>query len=169
MSGLQASGPARSSIATTRPAGQRCATNFSRASAAFAEVLISSITGSMLAKATINPSSTCPRSRAFRNSNKVRRVTTSRRWRTKASSICLRFKVRGWPSTKATTLMPNTFSICVCVYRLLIRTSGTSPRRSSITIRIPSLSDSSRSSVMPSIFLSLTSSAIFSIKRALLT
>ncbi|MNT34050.1 hypothetical protein D3C72_1700070 [compost metagenome] len=46
-------------------------------------------------------------------------------------------------------------------------TSGTSPRRSSMTTRMPSLSDSSRSSVMPSSFFSLTSSAIFSIRRAL--
>ena len=40
---------------------------------------------------------------------------------------------------------------------------------SSIQTRIPVLSDSSRRSVIPSIFLSLTSSAIFSIRRALLT
>ena len=36
-------------------------------------------------------------------------------------------------------------------------------------MRMPSLSDSSRSSLMPSSFFSLTSSAIFSISRALLT
>ena len=36
-------------------------------------------------------------------------------------------------------------------------------------MRMPSLSDSSRSSAMPSIFFSLTSSAIFSISRALFT
>ena len=41
--------------------------------------------------------------------------------------------------------------------------------RSSIQILIPSLSDSSRRSVMPSIFLSFTNSAIFSINLALLT
>ena len=41
--------------------------------------------------------------------------------------------------------------------------------RSSIQIRIPSLSDSSLRSVMPSILFSFTSSAIFSINLALLT
>ena len=40
---------------------------------------------------------------------------------------------------------------------------------SSITIRIPSLSDSSRRSVIPSIFFNFTSSAIFSIRFALFT
>ena len=38
-----------------------------------------------------------------------------------------------------------------------------------MTMRMPSLSDSSRSSLMPSSFFSLTSSAIFSISRALFT
>ncbi len=48
-------------------------------------------------------------------------------------------------------------------------TSGTSPRFSSITIRMPSRSDSSRRSEMPSIVFSRTSSAMFSSSRFLLT
>ncbi|MNI28207.1 hypothetical protein D3C73_819740 [compost metagenome] len=86
----------------------------SRASVGFGEVLISSIISSMLASATVRPSSTWARARALRSSNTVRRVTTSRRWRTKASSICLRFINCGRPSTSATMLMPNTDSIWVC-------------------------------------------------------
>jgi DNA gyrase subunit A len=46
---------------------------------------------------------------------------------------------------------------------------GDSPRFSITTIRMPSLSDSSLRPEMPSIFLSLTNSAIFSSRRALLT
>ena len=47
-------------------------------------------------------------------------------------------------------------------------TSGTASLFVSITTRIPSLSDSSLRSVIPTIFLSLTRSAIFSTKFALL-
>jgi len=38
---------------------------------------------------------------------------------------------------------------CVCLYRLLRTTSGTSPRFSSMTMRMPSRSDSSRRSAIP--------------------
>ena len=65
--------------------------------------------------------------------------------------------------------MPKTVSIEVSRYRLFSITSAFSPRRSSMTRRMPSLSDSSRSAEIPSIRFSLTSSAIFSISRALLT
>ena len=65
--------------------------------------------------------------------------------------------------------MPNVSCSWVCLYRLFSTTSGTSPRRSSITTRMPDLSDSSRMSEMPSIFLSLTSSAIFSCSVRLFT
>jgi hypothetical protein len=50
----------------------------------------------------------------------------------------------------------------VCLNRLFSTTSPFSPRLSSMTTRKPSLSDSSRSSLMPSSFFSRTSSAIFS-------
>ena len=68
-------------------------------------------------------------------------------------------------------LMPNTVSMVVCANRLLSRISGTSPRFSSMTTRMPSLSDSSRSpsEAMPSISLSRTRSAMRSISLALFT
>ena len=63
--------------------------------------------------------------------------------------------------------MPNVVCICVLRYRLFRTTSAISSRFNSMTMRMPSRSDSSRRSEMPSIRLSLTSSAIFSIRRAL--
>ena len=48
-------------------------------------------------------------------------------------------------------------------------TLGTASRRRSSTTRMPSRSDSSRMSVTPSIFLSLTSPAICSMRRVLFT
>ena len=131
--------------------------------------MINSITSSIFAKAVAKPSKIWARSRALRNSNNERRVTTSRRWRMKAPKISFNPNNLGWPSTIATILMPNTVCICVCLYRLFKTTSGTSPRFKTTTIRIPSLSDSSRKAEIPSIFLSLTSSAIFSNNLALLT
>jgi hypothetical protein len=130
---------------------------------------MSAMTSSMLASATARPSRIWARSRARRSSKMVRRVTTSRRWRRNASSISRSDISFGWPSSSATMLMPNTVSIGVCAYRLLSTISATSPRLSSITTRMPSLSDSSRSSEMPSICLLRTSSAMRSSRRALLT
>src|SRR5207302_413424 len=77
----------------------------------------------------------------------------------------------GWPSCGAPMLMPNTVSIGVCAYRLLSTISVTSPRLSSMTTRMPSLSDSSRrpSAAIPSISFSRTSCAMRSMSRALLT
>ncbi len=66
-------------------------------------------------------------------------------------------------------LTPNTDSIGVCLYRLLRTISAFSLRLSSMTTRMPSLSDSSRSSEMPSISLPRTSSAMRSSSRALFT
>ena len=90
----------------------------------------------------------------------MRRVTISRRCRMKASSISLSDISFGCPSCSATMLMPNTVSIGVCAYRLLRTISVTSPRLSSMTMRMPSLSDSSRrpSLAMPSSSFSRTSS-----------
>ena len=141
------------------------------ASTGVGEVLISSIISSILANATVKPSKICARDRALRISNTVRRVTTSRRCAIKHSKICLRFKTFGWPPTSATMLIPNTVCNWVWRYKLFSSTSAFSPRRTSITTRMPSLSDSSRkpSPAMPSISFSLCSSAIFSISRALLT
>ncbi len=57
-------------------------------------------------------------------------------------------------------LMPKVSCSCVCLYRLFSTTSGTSPRLSSITTRMPDLSLSSWMWLMPSIFFSCTSSAM---------
>ncbi len=154
-------------MAITSPGAQDRAIKPSRASAAVGEALINSMTSSMLASAIARPSSTCPRSRALRKRYIVRRVTISRLWRTNASIICFRLSTLGSPSTRATMLMPTTDCNWVCAYKLFSTTSPTSPRRSSITTRRPSLSDSSRSSVMPSSFFSFTNSAMRSINRDL--
>ena len=65
--------------------------------------------------------------------------------------------------------MPNEDCIAVCRYRLFRTIWGSSPRFSSMTTRMPRRSDSSRRSEIPVRRLSLTSSAIFSMRRALLT
>ena len=96
-------------------------------------------------------------------------VTTSRLCERNASSISLRFISFGCPLDRATILIENVLSKSVCLYKLFKSTSETVPLLRSITTLSPSLSDSSRISEMPSIFLSLTSSAIFSINLALLT
>ena len=80
-----------------------------------------------------------------------------------------KFRIFGWLSTSARLITPNVSCICVCLYNKFKTTLGFTSLRSSITIRMPSRSDSSRRSVIPSILLSLCSSAIFSISLALLT
>ena len=57
--------------------------------------------------------------------------------------VAAALSLRGVPSTSATVLMPNVSCSWVCLYRLFSTTSGTSPRLSSITRRMPDLSDSS--------------------------
>ena len=160
---------ARLSISSTTGDVQILAIKSFFASGGVGAALIMAIISSTLASATAKPSNTWPRSRALRSSNTVRRVITSRRWRKNASSICFKFSKRGWPSSKATMFMPNVSCNCVCLYKLFKMTSGISPRLSSITTRMPDLSDSSRKSEIPSIFFSFTSSAIFSTKVFLFT
>ena len=128
-----------------------------------------SMIASILASATVKPSKIWPRSRALRSSYMVRRVTTSWRWRIKAATISFRFINFGWPLSRQTMLMLNELCSCVFRNRLLTTISAFSPRLRSIAILIPSLSDSSRSSEMPSNFFSLTNSAIRSMTLALLT
>ena len=128
-----------------------------------------SIISSMFASATVKPSKMWPRSRALRNSYIVRRVTTSWRWRINAAMMSFKFINFGWPLSRQTMLILKEFSNCVFWNKLFTMTSAFSPRFKSIAIRIPSLSDSSRSSEIPSSFFSLTNSAIRSIVLALLT
>ena len=76
-------------MSATLPKSQPRETISTFASLGEEEVLIKAIIGSMLANAIDKPSSVCALSRALRNSKIVRRVTTSRRCKTKASSISL--------------------------------------------------------------------------------
>jgi len=62
----------------------------------------------------------------------------------------------------ARRMIPKDVSICVNLYRLLRTTMAMASRLISMTILIPSLSDSSLISDIPSIFLARTSPAIFS-------
>ena len=66
-------------------------------------------------------------------------------------------------------ITPNVSCIFVCLNNKFKITLGLASLLSSITILIPSLSDSSLKSDIPVIFLSFTKSAIFSISLALLT
>ena len=66
-------------------------------------------------------------------------------------------------------ITPKVSCIFVCLNNKFKITFGLASLLSSITILIPSLSDSSLKSDIPVIFLSLTKSAIFSISLALLT
>ncbi len=75
----------------------------------------------------------------------------------------------GSPSTRASMMTPKVSCSCECLYSWLRTTLGLTSRRSSMTMRMPSRSDSSRSAVMPSTCFSRCSSAIFSISGALLT
>ena len=63
--------------------------------AGVAAALISAMISSTLESATAKPSRMWPRSRALRKSNIVRRVTTSRRWRRKASRNCFKLSSLG--------------------------------------------------------------------------
>ena len=75
--------------------------------------------------------------------------------------------VWGWPSTSASMFMLNASCIGVCLNRLFSTLCGLASRLISMKMRMPSRSDSSRRSAMPSIRLSLTRSAIFSSRRRL--
>ena len=66
-------------------------------------------------------------------------------------------------------MAPKVVCIAVCLYSWFNTTPGMASRFSSITTRIPSRSDSSRMSEMPSSFLSLTNPAMLAIRFALLT
>jgi len=69
---------------------------------------------------------------------------------------CLSDRVCGRPSTMARQLMPKDSCRGVIFHRLFITTSGTASFFRSTTTRMPSRSDSSRTSEMPSILFSRT-------------
>ena len=109
------------------------------------------------------------RSSAFLRSNCVRRTTTSRRKSMKCRRRSLSGSTCGRPWTIARLITPNVDWSFVNLYRLFRMTPGFSSRFSSITMRIPSRSDSSRMSEIPSIRLSRTSAAISSMSCVLFT
>ena len=141
----------------------------SRASAGVEEARISAITASRLSSAMRRPSRMWSRSSALRRSKIVRRVTTSRRWSRNTASASRRFRSLGRPSTIASRFTPKDSCIGVSLNSWFRITWAEASFFSSTTIRMPDRSDSSRKSEMPSIFFSLTSSAIRSMSRALFT
>ena len=86
------------------------------------------------------------------------------RWRISFSVITL-----GWPSASASILTPTVSCSWVKLYSWLSTTWALASRLSSTTMRMPSRSDSSRRSLICSIFLSFTRPAMLSISRALFT
>ena len=107
-------------------------------------------------------------SSAFCNSNFVFFITTSSLNVKKFDKKSFRLQVSGFPSTIAKVLKPNELSICVFLYNCLLIVSGSTPFLKSIDTLIPSLLDSSLMSLIPSIFLFLINSTIFSFKTDLL-
>ena len=108
-------------------------------------------------------------SSAFFKSNFVLLITVSSLNFKKFSKNSLRLQVFGLLSTIAKVLNPKELSIDVYLKSCLFTVSGSTFDLKSIATLIPSLFDSSRISLIPSIFLSLTSSAILSFKVDLLT
>ena len=131
--------------------------------------LIVSTILSIFLRAIFKPSNMCALDSALARSNFVLFTTTSNLKDIKTSRISFKFITFGVPSTSANKIIPKVSCSWVCLYNWFKTTSGTASLFISITIRIPSLSDSSLSSAIPSIFLSLAKYAIFSIRFALLT
>ena len=142
----------------------RCASSLS------ADCLIVLMIASMWSRAFFRPSKICIRSLARVSSNCVRRATTLRRCSRKASKIIFRFSTRGSiPSTRASMLRWKVSCSCVCLKSWFRTLLGIASFFISTTMRTPSLSDSSRRFLIPSIFLSRTRSANFSSRVALFT
>ena len=143
--------------------------NLSFASSGVLEFLIIFIILSKLSILTDKPINICARSSAFFKSYFVRLTITSSLNFKKLSKKSLSVHVFGFLSTIASVLNPNELSIEVYLYNCLLTVSGSTPRLRSITTLIPSRFDSSLMSLIPSIFLSLTSSAILSFNTDLFT
>src|SRR4030065_1030322 len=144
-------------------------TNLSLAVGTSFEELIVFITSSRLSRAIKSPINMCSRSSAFFNSYLVLLTTTLNLCFVYSSIKARKFKVLGTPSVRASIIIPKVSSSWVFLYKELITTFGIVSFLSSITTLIPLLSDSSRRSLIPSIFLVLTSSAIFPIRFDLFT
>ncbi len=140
-----------------------------RASSGEPEARIRVMISSIRSMARRRPSRMWKRSRALRRRKRVRRVTTSwRKWR-KTRRDSASDRVSGRPLTIETALYPKELWSGVRRKSWFMMMRGMASRLRSITMRIPSRSDSSRMSEMCSSFFSRTSSATFSISRALFT
>ena len=139
------------------------------ASSGFLDDLIIFITLSKFSTLTISPINVCAFSSALFRSNFVFLITTSSLNFKKFSKKSLRLQFFGFLSTIANVLKPKELSIDVYLNNCLLTVSGSTFLLKSIETLIPSLFDSSLMSLMPSIFFSLTSSAILSFKLDLLT
>ena len=124
---------------------------------------------SILATAVARPTRICARSLALLKSNLERLAITSSRNPKKASSIVRTFICSGLPPFNASMLELKFCCIAEYLNNWFRTTSATASRLSSITTRIPTLSDSSRTAEIPSILFSLTRVAIFLIIFALFT
>ena len=126
-------------------------------------------TSSMLSLATIKASKMCCLSCAFFKSNFVRRITTS--WRCTMKLLIQSFNVSslGRPWTNAMQLTLKLDCNAVILNNLFRTTLAFASRFTSITMRIPSRSDSSLTLLIPSIRFSTTKWAISLISSALLT
>ena len=124
---------------------------------------------STLETAIAKPISTCALSLALSRSNLVRPVITSSLNSTKEEMNSLIFINFGLPLVKARELTPYELCKDENLYNLFSTTCEITPFFNSTTTLTPCLSDSSLKSLMPSIFLSLTNSAIFSSNNDLFT
>ena len=139
------------------------------ASSGFLDCLIIFITLSIFSTLTDNPIKIWTRSSAFFKSYLVFFITTSSRNFKKFSKKSFKLQVFGLLSTIAKVLKPNELSMDVYLYNCLLIVSGSTLDLKSIATLIPSLLDSSLISLIPSIFFSLTNSAILSFKTDLFT
>ncbi|OSX72973.1 hypothetical protein BU14_0390s0010 [Porphyra umbilicalis] len=144
-----------SACAADRPNGGACSA--ARAPGASAAPRMAATTLSMRATAAKKPSTTCARSVARAKSCRARARTVSTRKSINASMQARRERRAGArPATSATTLAEKDDCSGVLARRLASTTAGTASRLSSTTTRMPSRSDSSRKSAMPSTLRSLT-------------
>ncbi len=142
---------------------------FSLASSWVLEALIVLMTASRLSRAIFKPSKMWALFLASVSSKMVLLTITFWRCLMYSDKICFKVMVWGVPSTKATKLAGKVVCSLVCLKRLFKTDFGLASLLSSTTTLIPSLSDSSRRSAIPTSFFSCTSSAILATISALLT
>ncbi len=111
----------------------------------------------------------CALALAFSRSKIVLLITTVFLWFKKRSNSSISLNTFGSLFAIASMIIPKVTCICVDLKRLLSTISDIASRLSSMMTLIPSLSDSSRNSEIPSICLSRTSCAIFSMSLDLFT